>query len=256
MLKRLDRSKAVKPVLEQFRDAIEGGQWPPGSKIPTENELVDMLGVGRGVVREALATLKSFGVIDSKAGLGTFVTSTPSELVTWIVAIGSDNKELLEARYGIDAWINYLAALKATPEDVECISTLAQQMERAVAENKTRDEIVTFDGEFHDAMARATHNSVLARLSVIMATSLEHSRRANISTTDLLNEAIHSHRELAEAVRVHDARGAWNSTRCSLRRVARMQGIELDSSDEDAIEDRGKASQNTSLSGEGSPNDK
>jgi DNA-binding FadR family transcriptional regulator len=105
-------------------------------------------------------------------------------------------------------------------------------------------------------MARATHNSVLARLSVIMATSLEHSRRANISTTDLLNEAIHSHRELAEAVRVHDARGAWNSTRCSLRRVARMQGIELDSSDEDAIEDRGKASQNTSLSGEGSPNDK
>ena len=130
MLKRLDRSKAVKPVLEQFRDAIEGGQWPPGSKIPTENELVDMLGVGRGVVREALATLKSFGVIDSRAGLGTFVTSTPSELVTWIVAIGSDNSELLEARYGIDAWINYLAALKATPEEVDSISALAQQMEQ------------------------------------------------------------------------------------------------------------------------------
>lgn len=242
MLKRLDRSKAVKPVLEQFRDAIEGGQWPPGSKIPTENELVEMLGVGRGVVREALATLKAFGVIDSKAGLGTFVTNTPSELVTWIVAIGSDNRELLEARYGIDAWINYLAAVKATQEDVERISNLAEQMERAVAENKTRDEIVAIDGEFHDAMAKATHNSVLARLSAIMAASLEHSRRANISTTDLLNEAIHSHRELAEAVRSHDANSAWNSTHRSLRRVARQQGIEIDTPDEYSVEEQSKAS--------------
>jgi GntR family transcriptional repressor for pyruvate dehydrogenase complex len=240
MLKRLDRSSAVKPVLEQFRDAIEEGMWPLGSQIPTENELVDMLGVGRGVVREALATLKAFGLIDSTPGRGTFVTCTPSELATWIVAIGSDNRELLEARYGIDAWINYLAAQKATPEDMERIWVLVEQMERAVAENKTRDEIVAIDGEFHDAMANATHNSVLARLSVIMAASLEHSRRANISTTDLLDEAIRSHRELAKAVEAHDPAGAWAATRRSLQRVARMQSIEIDVDDEYAMEERDK----------------
>ena len=241
MLKRLDRSKAVIPVLEQFREAIESGHWPPGSKIPTESELVEILGVGRGVVREALATLKAFGLIDSKPGLGTFVTNTPSELVTWIVAIGSDNRELLEARYGIDAWINYLAALKATPEDVERIADLAEQMERAVAENKTRDEIVVIDGRFHDALANATHNSVLARLSVIMAASLEHSRRTNISTKDLLDEAIHSHRELALAVRMHNPDDAWAATRRSLQRVARMQGIKIDSHDEYAVEEHSEA---------------
>jgi DNA-binding FadR family transcriptional regulator len=241
MLKRLDRSKAVKPVLEQFRDAIESGHWPQGSKIPTETELVDMLGVGRGVVREALATLKAFGLIDSKPGLGTFVTQTPSELITWIVAIGSDNRELLEARYGIDAWINYLAAIKATLEDMQRISDLAEQMERAVADNKTRDEIVAIDGMFHDALANATHNSVLARLSAIMAASLERSRRANISTMDLLEEAIHSHRELAQAVRMHNPEEAWAATRRSLQRVARMQGIKIDSHDEYAAEIQNEA---------------
>jgi DNA-binding FadR family transcriptional regulator len=238
MLKRLDRSSAVKPVLEQFRDAIESGQWPSGSKIPTETELMDMLGVGRGVVREALATIKAFGLIDSRPGLGTYVTSTPSELVTWIVAIGSDNRELLEARYGIDAWINYLAAQKATPEEVELISDLAIRMETAVAENKTRDEIVAIDGELHTAMAKATHNSVLARLSVIMAASLEHNRRTNISTTDLLNEAIHSHRELAEAIRNHDPHGAWVATRQSLQRVACMQDINFDDFEVDVEDEK------------------
>lgn len=247
MLKRLNRSNAVQPVLEQFRNAIDGGLWPPGSQIPTENELVEMLGVGRGVVREALATLKAFGLIDSKPGRGTFVTLTPSELITWIVAIGSDNRELLEARYGIDAWINYLAAQKATPDDVERITDLMQQMENAVAEKKTRDEIVEIDGLFHDAMANATHNSVLARLSVIMAASLEHSRQANVSTKGLLDEAIRSHRELTEAVRTHNPNKAWAATRRSLLRVARMQDIEINSDDEYAIEERNQAN---SLSGD------
>ncbi len=236
MLRRLDRSGAVKPVLEQFREAIEEGLWPPGGQIPTESELAETLGVGRGVVREALATLKAFGLIDSKPGRGTFVTGNPAELVTWIVAIGSDNRELLEARYGIDSWINYLAARKATPDDVARISDLADQVEQAVAENKSLDDIVVLDGEFHAAMANATQNSVLARLSVIMAASLEHSRRANISTTALRDEAMRSHRELAEAVCAHDAERALAATRRSLRRVARLQGIEIEVDDEFAGE--------------------
>ena len=238
MLKRLNHTGVVKPVLEQFRDAIEEGIWPPGSQIPTESELVEMLGVGRGVIREALATLKAFGLIDAKAGRGTFVTGNPGELVTWVLTIGSDNRELLEARYIIDAWINYLAARRATPEDIAQISVLAEQMEQAVAENKTMDEIVIMDGEFHDAMANATHNSVLARLSVIMAASLARNRRANISTTALLDEALHSHHELVEAVRAHDSEGARAATCRSLRRVARLQGIKIDIDDEYALEEQ------------------
>jgi DNA-binding FadR family transcriptional regulator len=232
VLKRLDRSNVVKPVLAQFRDAIEEGLWPPGSQIPTEGELVEALGVGRGVVREALATLKAFGLIDSTPGRGTFVTHRPSELATWIVTIGSDNSELLEARYGIDAWINYLAASRAGPEDQERICGLVAEMDKAIVNGASLDEIVALDNAFHDALARATHNSVLARLTVIMTASLERSRRANISTLDLLKEALRSHHELADAVCRHDADLAWAATRRSLRRVARLQGIEIDVEDE------------------------
>ena len=232
MLKRLERAGTVEPVLDQFREAIEAGQWPLGSQIPTETELMEMLGVGRGVIREALATLKAFGIIDSTPGRGTFVTHRPSEVSSWVVAIGSDNRELLEARYGTDAWINYLAARKATPEDLAAIEEMAAAMERAAAEGKTLDDIVDLDSAFHEALARATHNSVLTRLSAIMAASLEHSRRANVSSQALLDEAILSHREITDAVRAHDGDAALAATRRSLRRTARLQGIVIDVEDE------------------------
>ncbi len=228
MLQSLDHSGVVRPVLEQFRVAIESGRWPLGSKIPTEEELVRMLGVGRGVVREALATLKAFGLIESKPGRGTFVTGSPSELVTWIVAIGSDQHDLLEARYGIDSWINYLAARRATPADVEHISGLVQQMEDAIASNKSLDDFNELDNAFHSALADATHNSVLARLDVLMHASLAHSRRANITTNALLEEAMRSHHEVAQAVRDHDGERASIAKRCSLRRAGRLQGIAID----------------------------
>jgi DNA-binding FadR family transcriptional regulator len=61
-----------------------------------------------------------------------------------------------------------------------------------------------------------------------MAASLERSRRANISTQDLLDEAMRSHRELADAVRDHDPERAFAATQESLLRVARMQQIDLD----------------------------
>jgi DNA-binding FadR family transcriptional regulator len=228
VLRRLDRSSALMDVLEQFKDAIELGTWPLGSQIPTESELAERLGVGRGVIREALAGLKASGLIDSHAGRGTFVTHRPSELAMWTVVVGSDNMELLEARYGIDAWINYLAACHATEEDIALIAHLAVQMERAVAEGKSRDEIVELDNQFHDAMACATHNTVLARLSIIMSASIEYSRRANISTSDLLDEAMRSHRELSDAVSNHDPQRAFEATRRSLYRVAKLQRIDLD----------------------------
>jgi DNA-binding FadR family transcriptional regulator len=228
VLRRLDRSSTMMDVLDQFKEAIEHGDWPLGGQIPPESELAERLGVGRGVVREALAGLKVSGLVDSHPGRGTFVSHKPSELATLTFVVGSDNRELLEARYGIDAWINYLAACHATEEDVALIRQLAAEMEQAVAEGKSRDEIVALDNEFHYAMSNATHNSVLARLSVIMSASLEHSRRANISTHDLLDEAMHSHRELADAVSDHDPQRAFAATRRSLDRVGRLQGIDLD----------------------------
>lgn len=55
-------------------DAIRGNRFPPGSQLPSELELMQMLGVSRTTLREALRTLEEQGSIIRRRGLGTFVS--------------------------------------------------------------------------------------------------------------------------------------------------------------------------------------
>lgn len=62
---------------EELRQAIAAGTYRPGSQLPTEAELVEMLGVSRTVVREALRVLEEDGLISRRHGVGTFVRKHP-----------------------------------------------------------------------------------------------------------------------------------------------------------------------------------
>src|ERR671936_773966 len=62
---------------EELRQAILGGTFRPGSQLPTEAELCEMLGVSRTVVREALRVLEDEGLVTRRHGVGTFVRNHP-----------------------------------------------------------------------------------------------------------------------------------------------------------------------------------
>jgi GntR family transcriptional regulator len=58
---------------QELRNAIAQGLYRPGSQLPAESELVQLLGVSRTVVREALRLLEEDGLISRRHGVGTFV---------------------------------------------------------------------------------------------------------------------------------------------------------------------------------------
>lgn len=58
---------------DAIRNAIQEGTFPPGSQLPPELELMNMLGVSRTTLREALRALDEQGFIERRRGLGTFV---------------------------------------------------------------------------------------------------------------------------------------------------------------------------------------
>ena len=63
-------------VMTQLEGLIESGEWPVGSKIPAEPELVAALGVGRNTVREAVRALEHAGLLEPRRGDGTYVRAT------------------------------------------------------------------------------------------------------------------------------------------------------------------------------------
>ncbi|WP_122263910.1 GntR family transcriptional regulator [Ornithinimicrobium cerasi] len=75
MLDRLADSPLWVQLRDKLRTSIVDGSLPAGSPLPTEYQLRDEHGVSRSVVRQALASLESEGLVDRRPGRGSIVTS-------------------------------------------------------------------------------------------------------------------------------------------------------------------------------------
>jgi transposase len=68
-----DQKRRQNDVTETVRARIVGGDWKPGRKILSEEELARILGVGPHTVRLAVADLRRRGYLRTVAGRGTYV---------------------------------------------------------------------------------------------------------------------------------------------------------------------------------------
>jgi GntR family transcriptional regulator, transcriptional repressor for pyruvate dehydrogenase complex len=150
-------------IVERITAFILGERLRPGDKLPSERELMARLGVGRSSLREAIKTLSAIGIVDVQIGDGMYVGSGQTAVLTkplsWGLLIGEHNiREVIEARRAVETELCALAALRATPEDLNAIE------EHFAAMESGRDDPETFtraDQEFHLAIARAARNGVL-----------------------------------------------------------------------------------------------
>lgn len=76
-LARAERKTLTEIAEQELRQAIARGTFRPGTQLPTEAELCQMLGVSRTVVREALRVLEENGLVTRRHGVGTFVRDHP-----------------------------------------------------------------------------------------------------------------------------------------------------------------------------------
>jgi DNA-binding FadR family transcriptional regulator len=119
-------------VIARLRAEIASGTWPVGSRIPTEPELVERLGVARNTVREAVRALAHNGVLDIRQGSGTYVLAT-SELAGVMRARfeGSDPRHVAELRSSLEAGAAGLAAERREEADLRQLDALLAGREQA-----------------------------------------------------------------------------------------------------------------------------
>ncbi len=80
---KLDKRSSV-PLYAQLKDLlierVESGEYPPGSRIPSELQLCEELDLSRPTVRQAISELVSEGTLSIVKGRGTFVAATPEKI--------------------------------------------------------------------------------------------------------------------------------------------------------------------------------
>ncbi|KAA2258535.1 FadR family transcriptional regulator [Solihabitans fulvus] len=197
------RAGLVDQVIEQMREAITGGEWPVGQRIPPEPELVTALGVGRNTVREAVRALAHAGLLEVRQGDGTFVRAT-SELSGAVRRLcGSELREVLQVRRTLEVEGARLAAEVRTEEELRKLTRLLDERDAALA-TKHWERLVERDTAFHLLLVQCSHNSLLAQLYQGLTEAIRASVAATVDTTIELDDHV-SHRDLLDAVRDGDA---------------------------------------------------
>ncbi|MFF4851296.1 FadR/GntR family transcriptional regulator [Streptomyces sp. NPDC001194] len=201
------RSALVDQVIAQLRNQITSGEWPVGARIPTEPELVELLGVARNTVREAVRALAHNGLLDIRQGSGTYVIAT-SELagVMHRRFAGADPRHIAELRSTLESAAARLAAERRTERDLGQLDALLARREQAW-EGGDAERFVAADVALHMAVVATSHNEVLIELYADLGDLVADWLRADVGTE--LDPAAHlDHARLIEAIRRGDGDGA------------------------------------------------
>ncbi|QOC94185.1 FadR/GntR family transcriptional regulator [Micromonospora craniellae] len=197
------RGRRTNETITRLRRRIMAGEWPVGSRIPTEPQLVEDLGVGRNTVREAVRALAHAGVLECRQGSGTYVLST-DELAPVVARRLTDDRmtEVIEVRRAFEVEAARLAARRRTAEDLAALDAALAAREAAWHGGAVA-EFVEADVALHTAVVAAAHNGMLAELYASVATAL-HSTVAQAMGDTLTPDRHVDHGRLVAAIRAGD----------------------------------------------------
>ena len=166
-------------IYSELLENIKNGTYPPGSRLPSENEMREMYGVSRNTIRLALNQLKTQGIVETRRGDGSYVrlgeTDYFLQLATPILAQQEYGLlSILEFRRGIEVESARLAAERATPEDLRALQKCLRDM------RMSRNDMAVFskaDAAMHAQLTAASHNelfvSIMAVLQRILTNDME-----------------------------------------------------------------------------------
>jgi GntR family transcriptional repressor for pyruvate dehydrogenase complex len=200
------RASPREAVSDAILELIRGGELRPGMRLPSEPQLVQMTGISRSSVREAVRSLQTMGLLEVRRGQGTFVREIDSESVTdaQLLLLLDDHtvlENLIEVRCALEPVIAQVAAERANDDDVAALGEALHAMNSAQGMEEWRPAHLAF----HKALVDATHNIILMKIWALVTIFLKDSP---LVTGSLRVTMPHVHIDLYEAVEAHDGQKA------------------------------------------------
>ncbi|WP_201644137.1 FadR/GntR family transcriptional regulator [Paraburkholderia metrosideri] len=200
-------------VAHLLATAILRGDYAPESILPREAELMETFGVSRTVLREALRTLTSKGLIESRPRVGTRVRPKPAwnlldvDVLDWYSRVAEPMTfalKLQEMREMIEPYAASLAASSYTDHTFRALESAHAAMVAA----RNVDEWVRADLLFHLSVLTACSNELLIPLGTLIERTLEAQLRLNAKRAEVFNASLAEHTAVFDAIRVRDASAA------------------------------------------------
>ncbi len=224
MLKAVEKRRAYEDIVKQIFDLIEKGRLKKGDQLPTERELTDTFKVSRATVREAIRTLESMRLVESRQGDGTYVLASSEEalvqpLAATLLHEKDDLADIFFIRKIIEPVIAQLAAEHATREEIKELEDILQKQEKDLAGGVN---IVETDSAFHNSLAGMAKNRVMERLLLAIVDLLAKTREGYLQNDERAHGSLRGHEEVLSAIK----RGDGNAAKQAMRRhLESVEGI-------------------------------
>jgi GntR family transcriptional repressor for pyruvate dehydrogenase complex len=169
---------ATDRALAGLRQMIASGELGPGARFPPEPELCERLGVSRSSLREAVRSMGALGVIESRHGSGTYVSSLDPATIVGGFSLTVDLVplegllELFEVRRVLECHASALAAARAPDELIPKLTAILDELETTT----DPDQIHELDSQFHGLIVAAGGNPTVTAFTEVIRGRGRHYR--------------------------------------------------------------------------------
>jgi GntR family transcriptional repressor for pyruvate dehydrogenase complex len=201
-------------TVDRLGTAIRLGILAPASRLPSERELAEQLGISRSTLRQAITALVESGHLTSVRGRsgGTFVVPEPPLAEGSPGPLPDDWRQVLDLRFAIETGVVVLAAERADEEPLEIMRDAVARMDAATE----FDEYRRADVRFHIALAQATGVPRLVALMTEVQAEASELIAHIAHPPQVLRHSNADHARLIDALAAHDAARAMRELRLHL----------------------------------------
>lgn len=232
----LQRMSLSNMAVDELLRLIQERELRASDSLPPTSELAEELDVSRTVIREAIAELAGQGLLQRRQGKETVIqlpnASQLERLLRLRFAVkGADFRSLQEYREVIEVGSARLAAERATPEDIEALSSRLDELIEAAG----GDDMHLKDQAFHREIARMSRNDMvlltLDGITPLLVELRQHAWSGWTRAGGKLDEVIEAHKVVFDAIAAGDGHAAADAMQKHLTQAAQGLLAEAQSSE-------------------------
>lgn len=189
-------------IIEQLIKYIQD-ELKPGDKLPSERGMISFLGVGRTSLREALRALEGMGVVETKAGEGTYVSTDSNRIYSKPLELGVfDNKqsikEIFDARCIVEVGMMRLVVPRITNKEIKECRVIIEGMELLGIDEF--EAFLDLDYQFHKILSEASGNGVIIEFLNLTHRIIDEERSHTSINQKGLEKSIEVHYNILDSI--------------------------------------------------------
>ncbi|HUQ17765.1 MAG TPA: FadR/GntR family transcriptional regulator [Candidatus Saccharimonadales bacterium] len=229
------RYRLYQDIVAQIEALLDRGELRPGDQLPTERSLAEQFQVSRASVREALRSLELLGVVETRAGGGTFVRRTGAgdlaRPLSALIRRGHPIADVIEVRGLIEPAIAASAATRVTADELVVLREIVAAQEEKIAAGESYADL---DTRFHELIGHSAGNEILVTMLAATFDVLRASRAEWLQTNTRAHASLDAHRRILAALEAHDPAAARDASADHIKAVGEgiltLLGIERNAS--------------------------